>query len=187
MKLFRRLILRPLRRDLARTALTLLSIALGVAVVIAIDLAGDAATGSFQSSMTTLVGKIDYEITANGGIDEQYVGKLTALPLNARFSPMIEQPVVIPGHGSTILYGIDIIANAPAGAAPAGDGDPETGPSGQLDPAGGVLEGRDPGIWIELVPREPVDRRLLEVEGHEELAFRDLLAAAQDGLDRCPP
>ena len=85
MKLFRQLILRPLRRDLTRTVLTLLSIALGVAVVIAIELSGDAATGSFESSLTTLVGKVDYEITANGGVDETYIAKLTALPVNARF------------------------------------------------------------------------------------------------------
>ena len=110
LKLFRQLILRPLRRDLTRTVLTLLSIALGVAVVIAIELSGDAATGSFESSLTTLVGKVDYEITANGGVDETYIAKLAALPVNARFSPVIEQPVVIAGHGSTTLYGIDMIA-----------------------------------------------------------------------------
>src|SRR5579871_4521847 len=101
MKQFRRLILRPLRRDVTRTLLTLLSIALGVAVVIAIELSGDAATGSFASSMTTLVGKVDYEITANGGVDETYIGRLDALPVNARFSPIIEQPVMIAGRGST--------------------------------------------------------------------------------------
>ncbi|HEX4133023.1 MAG TPA: FtsX-like permease family protein [Bryobacteraceae bacterium] len=114
MKLFRRLILRPLRRDLTRTVLTLFSIALGVAVVIAIELSGDAATGSFESSLTTLVGKVDYEITANGGVDETYIGKLAALPVNARFSPVIEEPVVIVGHGSTTLYGIDLISSAGA-------------------------------------------------------------------------
>jgi putative ABC transport system permease protein len=111
-KLFRQLILRPLRRDLTRTILTLLSIALGVAVVIAIELSGDAATGSFESSLTTLVGKVDYEITANGGVDEAYIAKLAALPVNARFSPVIEEPVVIAGHGSTTLYGIDLISTA---------------------------------------------------------------------------
>ncbi|MDP9053582.1 MAG: FtsX-like permease family protein, partial [Acidobacteriota bacterium] len=116
MKLFRQLILRPLRRDRTRTILTLLSIALGVAVVIAIELSGDAATGSFASSLTTLVGKVDYEITANGGIDETYIGKLAALPVNARFSPVIEQPVVIAGRGATTLYGIDLIT---AGSATA--------------------------------------------------------------------
>jgi putative ABC transport system permease protein len=110
LKLFRQLILRPLRRDLTRTILTLLSIALGVAVVIAIELSGDAATGSFESSLTTLVGKVDYEVTANGGVDETFMGKLAALPVNARFSPVIEEPVVIAGRGSTTLYGIDLIA-----------------------------------------------------------------------------
>ncbi len=75
--------------------------------MIAIELSGDAATGSFESSLTTLVGKVDYEITANGGVDEQYIAKLAALPVNARFSPVIEQPIVIAGQGSTTLYGID--------------------------------------------------------------------------------
>jgi putative ABC transport system permease protein len=94
--------------------LTLLSIALGVAVVIAIELSGDAATGSFESSLTTLVGKVDYEITANGGVDETYMAKLVELPVNARFSPVIEEPVVIVGQGATTLYGIDLIGNAPS-------------------------------------------------------------------------
>ncbi|MDP9169198.1 MAG: ABC transporter permease, partial [Acidobacteriota bacterium] len=110
MKLFRQLILRPLRRDLTRSILTVLSIALGVAVVIAIELAGDAATGSFESSMTALVGRVDYEITANGGVDETWMGKLAALPLNARFAPAIEQPVTVAGRGATTLFGIDVIA-----------------------------------------------------------------------------
>src|SRR5580658_204648 len=113
MKLFSQLILRPLRRDLTRTVLTLLSIALGVAVVLALELPRNAATGSFESSLTTLVGKVDYEITANGGVDEAYIAKLAALPVNARFSPVIEESVVIVGHGSTTLYGIDLIATTP--------------------------------------------------------------------------
>ena len=120
MKLFRRLILRPLRHDLTRTVLTLLSIALGVAVVIAIDLSGDAATGSFESSLTTLVGKVDYKITANGGVDEKYFAKLAALPINARFSPVIEEPIVIDQLGSTTLYGIDAIAAGVNGTAASG-------------------------------------------------------------------
>ena len=115
--LVRTLIVRPLRKDLTRTALTVLSIALGVAVVIAIELAGDAATGSFESSLTTLVGKVDYEITANGGVDEKYIATLAALPLDARFNPAIEQPVVIEGAASTTLYGIDVIATMPADPA----------------------------------------------------------------------
>ncbi len=112
MKLFTRLILRPLRADLARTLLTVLSIALGVAVVVAIELAGDAATGSFQSSLTTLLGKVDIQISANGGTDETYIAKLAALPVNARFAPVIEQPVHLGKGGSATLYGIDIVGSS---------------------------------------------------------------------------
>lgn len=114
MKLFQRLILRPLARDLIRTALTILSVALGVAVVVAIELAGEAATGSFESSLTTLVGKVDYEITTNGGVDETRLAALAALPIDARFAPMIEQPVRIAGHSAT-MYGIDALAATATG------------------------------------------------------------------------
>ncbi len=117
MKLLRSLILRPLRRDLPRTLLTVLSVALGVAVVVAIDLAGDAATGSFRSSMETLAGKTDLEITANGGVDERWIAALAALPVDARFSPVIETQAVLAGVGSVALYGLDLLnlAGAPNG------------------------------------------------------------------------
>jgi putative ABC transport system permease protein len=108
MKLFGTLILRPLRRELLRTALTIVAVALGVAVVVAIDLAGDAATGSFRASMATLAGKSDLEIRANGGIDEAWIGRLDALPFDARFSPVIEAEVNLPAMGVVPLYGFDL-------------------------------------------------------------------------------
>jgi putative ABC transport system permease protein len=107
--LIRTLILRPLRKDLLRTSLTLTAVALGVAVVIGIELAGDAAAGSFQSSLSTIVGKTDLQISANGGVGESWIGKLATLPLNARFAPVIEREVTVPGHGIATLYGIDAI------------------------------------------------------------------------------
>jgi putative ABC transport system permease protein len=109
MKLLRSLILRPLRRDLPRTALTILAVALGVAVVVAIDLAGDAATGSFRSSLQTLGGKTDLAIRANGGIDERWMGPLTSLPVNAQFSPVMEAQATIAGAGGVPLYGLDLL------------------------------------------------------------------------------
>jgi len=115
MKIFRTLILRPLRRDPLRTALTVAAVALGVAVVVAIDLAGDAATGSFQSSMQFLTGKTDLEILANGGIDESWIARLDALPLDARFAPIIETQIDLPRLGSVTLYGLDF-AGAPEDA-----------------------------------------------------------------------
>lgn len=99
MKLLRTLILRPLLGDPLRTALTLLAVALGIAVVVAIDLAGDAATGSFRSSLETLAGKTDLEISANGGIDEQWIGRLASLPIEARFAPLVEAQIGTGGRG----------------------------------------------------------------------------------------
>src|ERR1700678_3225321 len=123
MKLLRTLILRPLLRDPLRTALTILAVALGVAVVVAIDLAGDAATGSFQSSLETLAGKTDLEISANGGIDEQWIGRLAALPINTRFAPVIEAQAGIAGIGSIPFYGLDFVADFENTAAQGDKGD----------------------------------------------------------------
>lgn len=111
MRLFRTLILRPLRRDPLRSALTVLAVALGVAVVVAIDLASDAATGSFRSSVETLAGRTDFEILANGGIEDRWFGTLATLPVNAKFSPVITGQAGLPGIGFVPLIGADLLGD----------------------------------------------------------------------------
>ncbi len=59
---------------------------------------------------------MDYEITANAGVNESILGRLAALPVNTRFTPAIEETVVVNGRGSTTLYGIDTIAGAAGGS-----------------------------------------------------------------------
>jgi len=113
LRLFYRLMLRPLFREPVRTALTVLAVALGVAVVLAIDLAGNAATGSFHSSMETLSGDNDLEITASGGIPESIVGTLIKLPYNLRISPRIEDfAFVTETKQSLPLIGLDLVAES---------------------------------------------------------------------------
>ena len=110
--LFWRLILRPLRRAPLRSALTVLSVALGVAVVVAIDLAGRAAAGSFHSSLESLTGQADLEITATGGVDERLLGQLVQLPLPLTFRPRIEDWASINGQGEALPFiGLDLIAD----------------------------------------------------------------------------
>jgi putative ABC transport system permease protein len=109
--LFYRLLVRPLFREPLRTALTVLAIALGVAVVLAIDLAGMAATGSFRSSMETLAGDNDLEVVAAGGVPESAVGTLAQMPFNLRISPRMEDYAVLPGTKQTLpLIGLDLVA-----------------------------------------------------------------------------
>lgn len=106
-------VVRPLRRDAIRTALTVVAVALGVAVVIAIELAGQAAAGSFQSSLETLLGKTDLQITANGGVDEIWVARLAELPRNMRISPVLETQAIVEGAGPVQLYGVDLLGAGP--------------------------------------------------------------------------
>src|SRR2546422_108392 len=111
--LFYRLMVRPLLREPARTLLTISAVALGVAVVLAIDLAGAAATGSFRSSMETLVGDSDLEVTAPGGVPEGLVGTLATLPYPMRVSPRIEDYAVIEDTKKSLsLIGLDLVAEA---------------------------------------------------------------------------
>src|SRR5260370_32522559 len=94
-KLFGRLMLKPLAGEPVRTALTIFAVALGVAVVLAMDLAGDAATGSFHSSLETLSGEQNFEITATGGVPDDLVGKLNSLPYDWRITPRMEDFAVL--------------------------------------------------------------------------------------------
>src|SRR6267143_830225 len=109
--LFYRLMVRPLLQEPVRAALTVFAVALGVAVVLAIDLAGTAATGSFRSSMETLAGDDDLEITASGSVPEAIVGTLAALPYALRVSPRIEDYAVVSETKQSLpLIGLDLVA-----------------------------------------------------------------------------
>jgi putative ABC transport system permease protein len=108
--LFYRLMVRPLFAEPVRTALTVLAIALGVAVVLAIDLAGFAAAGSFRSSMETLASDNDFEIVTAGGVPENVVGKLAQLPYSLRISARMEDYAAIDGKRTFPLLGLDLVA-----------------------------------------------------------------------------
>jgi putative ABC transport system permease protein len=119
--LFSRLVLRPLLHEPVRTVLTVLAVALGVSVVIAIDLAGGAAAGSFHSSIEALTGSSDLLITGTGGVPETLLGKLAQLPYPFTFSPRIEDFASLDGQGEAIPFiGLDLISQANS-SLPVGD------------------------------------------------------------------
>ncbi len=108
-----RLILRPLFRQPGRALIILFAVALGDAAVVAIDLAGDAAAGSFHSSMETLAGKDDFEVTAAGGLPEGLVAQIARLPYALRVSPRIEDHAMVVADAETVpLIGVDLVAEA---------------------------------------------------------------------------
>ena len=114
--LFYRLMLRPLLQEPVRAMLTVFAVTLGVAVVLAIDLAGAAATGSFRASMETLAGDNDLEIVASGGVPEAVVGTIATLPYSIRISPRIEDSAVIADTKQSLpLIGLDFVAESNSG------------------------------------------------------------------------
>jgi len=107
--------MRPLAREPVRTGLTVVAVALGVAVVLAMDLAGTAATGSFRSSLEALTSNYNLEVTATGGIPEEMVGDIATLPFNLRISPRMEDFAVVSLTKKTFaLIGLDLIGEADA-------------------------------------------------------------------------
>src|SRR5260370_30058803 len=146
--LFYRLMVRPLFREPLRAGLIVLAVAVGVAVVLAIDLAGDAATGSFRSSMETLAGDNDLEVTASGGVPEDVVGTLAALPYTIRVSPRLEDYAVIVGTKKSLpLIGLDLVAE---GSAYAQRDARNSGATLSLSVSDSVFEhlGDEDSIWV---------------------------------------
>ncbi|HTQ95395.1 MAG TPA: FtsX-like permease family protein, partial [Candidatus Acidoferrum sp.] len=111
LKLFYRLIARPLFREPVRTGLTVFAVAIGVAVVLAIELAGNAAAGSFHSSMETLARDYTLEIVAVGGVPDSVVAMIAQQPLPIRYSVRMEDFATVAETKETLpLIGLDMIA-----------------------------------------------------------------------------
>ncbi len=198
--LFYRLMLRPLQQEPVRALLTVLAVTLGVAVVLAIDLAGAAATGSFRASMETLAGDNDLEVIASGGVPEAVVGTITTLPYSIRVSPRIEDSAVIADTQQTIpLIGLDLVAEANSERSGVISGSSPSNGAVSSEDAMRYLQNAD-SIWVGAsLGRKPGDRlRLLindqvreftihgvypDSHGSESAVVMDL-AAAQRALNR---
>jgi putative ABC transport system permease protein len=113
MTLFFRLIVRPALREPARSLLVIAAVSIGAAVVLAIDLSGNAAAGSFRASMETMTGDNNLEVTAGGGVPEALAGTLARLPYPLRISPRIEDHATVVASGEAVpLIGLDLIGLA---------------------------------------------------------------------------
>ena len=70
-RLFHQFIIRPLASEKIRTATTIIGVALGIAVVIAIQLTNASSVRGFETALETVAGKTAVEIIGAGtGVDE---------------------------------------------------------------------------------------------------------------------
>jgi len=105
--------LRYLLRHPWQTWLALLGIALGVAVVVAVDLANRSASLSFVHAMEQLTGRATHQITAAaGGVPESFYVELRTQGGLRDSAPVVEGYVELAGESFTLL-GLDPLAEAP--------------------------------------------------------------------------
>jgi putative ABC transport system permease protein len=91
MRLFHQFIVRPLAGEKIRTATTIVGVALGIAVVIAIQLTNASSVRGFETALETVAGKTAIEIMGAGtGVDETRLPELGWLREFGRISPVIE-------------------------------------------------------------------------------------------------
>jgi putative ABC transport system permease protein len=117
-RLFRQFILRHLLRERARTVTTIAGIALGVGVVIAIQLTNASSVRGFETALETVAGKATIEIVGSGGIDETLLPSLGWLRELGAASAVIEgeMAIVLDGERRTArraealkVLGVDIV------------------------------------------------------------------------------
>jgi putative ABC transport system permease protein len=89
-RLFSEFILRPLLQERARTSTTALGIALGVGVVLAIQLTNQSSIRGFETALETVAGKAAVEIVGPAGIDETVLPNLFWLREFGNVSPVID-------------------------------------------------------------------------------------------------
>ena len=101
-RLFRQFILRRMAQERARTVTTVVGIALGIAVVIAIQLTNGSSVRGFESALNTVAGRASLEILGTSGVDENLLRDLGWLREFGAISPVIEGEMAIaPAPGST--------------------------------------------------------------------------------------
>lgn len=111
--LFPRFILRPMRAEPVRTALMVLGVMLGVAVMLAIQLANSGSLRGFSAALDAVSGKAALEITSPPlGVDETRLPGLSWLREYGIATPVIESDVMArTGRGTEMLriIGVDAL------------------------------------------------------------------------------
>ncbi|MFN2442697.1 MAG: ABC transporter permease [Thermoanaerobaculia bacterium] len=108
------LVLRPLVREPLRTVLTVAGIAVGVSVIVAIQLANRSAIRSFSDSIDAVSGRANYQIVpAAGELDEQVLRELRFLwDQSGRFAPVIDTEAVTSEDGQPVrVLAVDLMSD----------------------------------------------------------------------------
>ena len=113
MRLFRQFILRHLVEERGRFLASMLGIALGIGVVVAIQMTNRSSIQGFETAIETVSGKTSLEIVGPGlGLDEKWLQELGWLRRYGAVTPVIEGDTLarISGSAETLhVLGVDIL------------------------------------------------------------------------------
>jgi putative ABC transport system permease protein len=101
----------PLAQHKGRVLLSLIAIALGVALGYAVQLVNRSAVQEFEQAVRSLSGEADFNVRANGsGLDEAWYARISRLPEVALASPVIEADAKFIGRREPLpLLGLDVL------------------------------------------------------------------------------
>ncbi|HXI11791.1 MAG TPA: FtsX-like permease family protein [Thermoanaerobaculia bacterium] len=112
--LVKALILRPILRERGRTLITIAGIAIGVAVLVAIQLSNESALRAFGESVESVAGRANFQIVSDSGpLDERVL--LALQPLwseGVRFAPVIDLDGLIePSQIPIRILAVDLLSD----------------------------------------------------------------------------
>ena len=178
--------LRYLTRHPWQSALMVLGIALGVAVVVAIDLANASASRAFDLSTDAVAGRATHQITGPpGGLDEALYARLRQVPGGVGLAaPIVSEYVTSPQMGGRALQlmGVDPFAEAPfRDYVPGGEAGSPAIPTEFFSRPGAILISADNAERYGLGPGAPIT---LEIGGRSRPAFVAGVIRVTDDLQR---
>jgi len=176
---------RYLLRHPWQSVLMIIGITLGVAVVIAMDLANASASRAFDLSTDTVAGRATHQIVAGPqGLDEEFYARLRRQGAARAVAPVVTEYVSSPqlGDRPLQLLGVDPFAEAPFRNYLWGQGDaPTAGLTDFFTQVDAILVSTDVAERYGLEPGAVIN---LEVAGYERNAVIAGLLQPADNLSR---
>ena len=132
---------RHLLRHPVQLLLALLGLGLGVATIVAVDVATGSAARAFELSLAAIQGPATHELDGAAGIDEAWYVQLTRTLHIVRANPVVEGYVTAGGQALQLL-GLDPLAAAGFGVAA------DAAPAGLAGPATALESGAALAQWM---------------------------------------
>lgn len=113
-RLLRTVSIPRLQEHRARSSLTILGVALGVAVLVAVSIVSDSVMNGVTATVDSIAGRADLQLsTASSGFDEALLERIRAVPGVYRATPVVQQTATIRNPGARgerlLVLGVDLL------------------------------------------------------------------------------